>query len=78
MKRLFILLSITFLLTGCSVSRLYPDHIDDNLKILLGKKNNVYNTYYEGYKYYLPKGIRIINKEDYSIELKKFIILLRK
>ena len=62
MKRLFILLSIACLLTGCSVSRLYPDHIDDNLKILLGKKNNVYNTYYEGYKYYLPKGIRIINK----------------
>ena len=70
MKRLFILLSITCLLTGCSVSRLYPGHIDDNLKILLGKKNNVYNTYYDGYKYYLPKGIRIINKEDYNALLK--------
>ena len=53
MKRLFILLSITCLLTGCSVSRLYPDH-----------------TYYDGYKYYLPKGIRIINKEDYNALLK--------
>ena len=70
MKRLFILLSITFLLTGCSVSRLYPDHIDDSLKILLGEKNSVYNTYYEGYKYYLPKGIRIMNKEDYNALLK--------
>ncbi len=70
MKRLFILLSITFLLTGCSVSRLYPDHIDDNLEILLGKNNNVYNAYYEGYKYYLPKGIQIMNKEDYNALLK--------
>ena len=70
MKRLFILLSITFLLTGCSVSRLYPDHIDDSLKILLGEKSSVYNTYYEGYKYYLPKGIRIMNKEDYNALLK--------
>lgn len=70
MKRLFILLSITFLLTGCSVSRLYPDHIDDSLEILLGKNNNVYNTYYEGYKYYLPKGIQIMNKEDYNALLK--------
>ena len=70
MKRLFILLSITCLLTGCSVSRLYPDHIDDSLKILLGEKSSVYNTYYEGYKYYLPKGIRLMNQEDYNALLK--------
>jgi len=70
MKRLFILLSITFLLTGCSISRLNPTHIDDNLEILLGNKSAVYNVYFEGYKYYVPKGVRIMNKEDYNALLK--------
>ena len=70
MKRLFILLSITFLLTGCSISRLNLTHIDDNLEILLGNKSAVYNVYFEGYKYYVPKGVRIMNKEDYNALLK--------
>ncbi len=71
MKRLIVLLSIvTLFVTGCSVSKLDNNDIGKNMKTLLSKKVNLYNVYYEGYKYYLPKGISFIDKEDYNAILK--------
>ena len=67
MKKLLILLSIALLFTtGCSVTKLDATNISKNIKILLSKKTNLYNVQYGGYKYYLPKGISFIKKEDYN------------
>ena len=67
MKRLIVLLSIVMIfVTGCSVSRLNDTNIEDNIHKLLAKKVKMYNVYYEGYKYYLPKSIRFVDKEDYN------------
>ena len=30
----------------------------------------MYNVHYSGYKYYLPKGISFINKDDYNAVLR--------
>ena len=71
MKKLIVLLSIVILfVTGCSVTRLDDSDIDSNIQFLLSKKVKMYNVYYEGYKYYLPKGIRFVNKDDYNAILK--------
>jgi hypothetical protein len=40
------------------------------MKSLLTKKVKIYNVYYEGYKYYLPKGMSFVDKEEYNAILK--------
>ena len=71
MKRLIVLLSIvTLFVTGCSVTKLDSSDIGKNIKSLLTKKVKIYNVYYEGYKYYLPKGMSFVDKEEYNAILK--------
>ena len=67
MKKLIVLLSIvTLFVTGCGITKLDNIDIGKNMKNLLSKKVNLYNVYYEGYKYYIPKGISFIDKQDYN------------
>ena len=70
MKKLFILLSISVLfITGCSVKKLDTSNIEKNIDTLMSVKVSMYNEYYEGYKYYLPKNIRFVDKDDYNAVL---------
>ena len=67
MKKLIVLLSITvLLLTGCSIYRLDSSDFEKNVDLLLSKKSKLYNVYYDGYKYYLPKGISFVSKDEYN------------
>ena len=71
MKKIIVLLSICILfLTGCQIVKLDSSSIDKNIDMLLSKKVSNYNVYYEGYKYYLPKGLTFLDKEDYNAVLK--------
>jgi len=71
MKKLIVLLSIvTILVTGCSINKLDDNDIGKNIKTLMSHKTKLYNVYYEGYKYYLPKGIGFLDKDDYNAILK--------
>ncbi len=71
MKKIIVLLSIVmFLMTGCSITKLDNTNISKNIKILLSEKVNLYNVFYDGYKYYLPKGVSFISKDDYNAILK--------
>ena len=71
MKRLIVLLSIvTILVTGCSINKLDNNDIGKNIKTLMSEKVKLYNVFYEGYKYYLPKGIAFLDKEEYNAILK--------
>ena len=71
MKRLIVLLSIVVVLaTGCSVYKLDNTNISKNIKILLSHKTNLHNVNYDGYRYYLPKGVSFVNKDSYNALLK--------
>ena len=71
MKRLVVLLSIvTIIATGCSVTKLDNKDVSKNINLLMSEKVRAYNVYYDGYKYYLPKGVTFINKDDYNALLK--------
>lgn len=71
MKKIIVLLSIVMIfITGCSVYKLDNKNIGKNIKRLMSEKVSLYNVFYEGYKYYLPKGIGFIDKEDYNAILK--------
>ena len=74
MKKLLILLSISVLfITGCSLKKLESDNIEKNMDSLLSTKVSIHNEYYEGYKYYLPKSLSFIDKDDYNAILKNYI-----
>ena len=70
MKKVIVLLSIVLLLTGCSFHKLDNDNISRNIKVLLSEKTKLYNVYYDGYKYYLPKGMMFLTKDEYNALLK--------
>lgn len=71
MKKVIVLLSICVLfITGCQIVKLDSSSIGDNIDTLMSKKVKNYNVYYEGYKYYLPKGLTFLDKEDYNAVLK--------
>lgn len=67
MKKIIVLLSIVvLLLTGCSVTKLDSTDLGKNIKILLSDDIKLYNVYFDGYKYYVPKGIKILSKDEYN------------
>ena len=66
MKRKFILLSvfICFILCGCTpIEDMTLDEIVDNG---VNRKVEVYNTYRKGYKYNVPKGLKVIDSSEYN------------
>ena len=67
MKKIIVLLSIVVLfLSGCSVNLLDSTNLGNNIKILLSEDLNLYNVFFDGYKYYVPKGLQIVNKDEYN------------
>ncbi len=67
MKKIIVLLSIVVLLvSGCSAYRLDSTDLGNNIKILLSEKVDIYNEYFDGYKYYVPKGMKILNRDEYN------------
>lgn len=67
MKRLIVLLSaVMILVTGCSAVKLDTADIGKNIKNLLSKKVDLYNVHFDGYKYYVPKGLKFLHKEEYN------------
>lgn len=67
MKKVIVLLSIVLLLlTGCSVQQLHSSDLGSNIKMLLSEEVDLYNTFFDGYKYYVPKGMALVNKEQYN------------
>ncbi len=67
MKRLIVLLSAVLLfMTGCSVATLSSVDVGSNIKTILSEDSKLYNVYFEGYKYYVPKGLKLLNKDEYN------------
>lgn len=69
MKRVVLLLCLVVLLTGCSIKQVKYDNIDSIIESVLTKKIELSNSYFEGYKYYLPRGLRLVGKKDYNAKL---------
>ncbi len=67
MKKLIVLLLLVVLTTGCSgiikVDSLEIDTIVDNVLL---KNSKLSNSFFEGYKYYVPRGLNYINKDQFN------------
>lgn len=68
-KKKIILLSLLILtITGCT--NLNSLDLDTLVDTLLEKDSNLTNTVFDGYKYYVPKGLRLIEKNEYNASFK--------
>lgn len=68
MKKIIILM-FCFLLTGCTVVRIDTTNVDNIVKVVLSKENNLYNRIGKGYKYYVPRGVSYIDTIDLNDKL---------
>jgi len=64
-----LLFSVLFV-SGCSIIKVSNDSITDIFDTVLYVDNNLSNTYMNGYKFYLPHGVKVIDKNDYNIKIK--------
>ena len=69
MKKIVILLLVTFVLTGCTVVRIDTDDIDNTINVVLSKNNKLYNQVGKGYKYYIPRGVSYIDTVEFNDKL---------
>ena len=65
-KKLILLFFIILLSTGCSVSRVDNKTVEDITKNILSKKSSLKNSVHNGYSYYIPKGLKVVDKKDYN------------
>lgn len=67
MKKRLVLLSILLLfVSGCSIKKLSTIDFAENMDIILSEDAKLANSYFDGYKYYVPSGMRFVNKDDYN------------
>lgn len=68
MKKIFVLLALVFLVTGCSVTE--KQTIENVVDDVLASNQNFTNKHFSGYEYYLPRGVSMTNKLGYNSTLK--------
>lgn len=66
MKKIFVLLALVFLVTGCSIKEIPQDNLENAIDSVLNGSANLENQYFAGYQYYLPREVSIIDKFDYN------------
>jgi len=68
MKKILILILCLFVLTGCS-SSIDINNYDSIFDTFLNETTTLVNNYSNGYKYYLPNGVRVIKSDNYNEKL---------
>lgn len=69
MKKKIIILMISILtLTGCT--NLTAMSIDQVVDVMLEENTKLANNVFDGYKYYISKGLKLITKDEYNASLK--------
>lgn len=64
-KLLILILTLSILtLTGCT--NLTNANLDKITNTMLSSKTNLTNNVFDGYKYYVPRGLRMVMKNDYN------------
>lgn len=64
MKKIILICLMILMITGCSIVRIDTKNIDNILKVILTKENDLFNQVGQGYKYYLPGGVSYIDSDD--------------
>lgn len=67
MKKKLLLMISVLLLTGCT--NISYASLDEVITTMLSSKTQLANNVFEGYKYYIPRGLRLETKDEYNATL---------
>lgn len=67
-KKLLIIMICLLTLSGCT--NITNQNLDNVISTFLTKDMNLSNNVFQGYKYYIPKGLKLISKDEYNALLK--------
>ena len=67
-KKIILLALLILTVTGCT--NLNSLNLDTLVDTLLEEDSNLTNTVFDGYKYYVPKGLRLVEKNEYNASFK--------
>ena len=70
MKKIIYLIFSLLLLSGCSINKVADDSFDNMINTILYQDSNIFNVSIDGYKFYLPRGTTILEKNDYNLKIK--------
>jgi len=69
MRRIVVLFFSILLLTGCAGINVEKVNTQDLINNVLEKNITLYNNIFEGYKLYVPRGLKVIDKNKYNAEI---------
>ncbi len=69
MRKLIIIVFIIFLFTGCSIEEININDINDIVNTIMKDDTKLFNVSANGYKYYLPNGVRVVDNTSYNEKL---------
>ena len=67
LKKILILILLICFSTGCT--NLSNQDLDGIVSSILEEENNLSNVVFDGYKYYLPRGMKFVTKDEYNAHL---------
>ncbi|MFA7514855.1 MAG: hypothetical protein ACOXZW_01470 [Bacilli bacterium] len=65
MRTFLVLLLMMISLTGCNINKI-DNNYDKNIDHILRTNQTLYNYVGQGYKYYLPNGVRLETEKEYN------------
>lgn len=69
MKKIMFLFTLLVFFTGCSIKNINDYDINAVIDDALSNTDFTANVIFEGYKYYLPRGIKLVDKNDFNSKL---------
>ena len=69
MKKIMFLVTLLVFFTGCSIKSMNDYDINEIIDDAVKNENVKANVSYNGYKYYLPRGMKIVDKKDYNSKI---------
>ena len=69
MKKIIGVILVLLSLTGCTKINFDSMTEDELINSVLYKEISLFNKNYEGYKLYVPRGLKVIEKNDYNLEI---------
>ena len=69
MKKVIILFTLLILFSGCEIKETTIESIDKAIEETLSYKSKGANNYFEGYKYYIPRGFQLKDRKGNNHKL---------
>lgn len=70
MKKFIIILFLIMIATGCTAIKIDDNSYDDIINnIVNSSKKNLHKEAFNGFSFYIPKGLKVVSKDDYNVIL---------